>query len=217
MESEGGGDAGELLMYQSNQGPLTISDGDVPGSKRLILQKLIEGSRVEVVVGPNFETIKEILADGSSIMLSNDDNIVTETFNDGCVSRLDRQRFLKTIQLAPDDGNILIQVVLQGPRKGHITVQCMDGTCVVIDEVGTRTVRLVSPKSRRRSSASQSPRARPPKCPPPVSRSRSSSSMKTSQSPTSDKGQARSRARTQSSDLNNVVCIFVYESIQLRN
>jgi len=178
------GDAESGIKYSSAVGPLTVKDGE-NGSKILSLVKDEDHTTVVVEISEADQTVTEKLTDGSSISLTHGDNILTESFNDGCVSRLDRKSFLKTIQLAPSDGNILIQAVLNGSRKGHLTIQCMDGTCVIIDEAGNRTQRLASPRSRRRSSVgSQSPRARPPKGRPPSS-------------PT-----GRSRTRTASTDLN---------------
>eukprot|EP00750_Incisomonas_marina_P031184 INCI776.1.p1 GENE.INCI776.1~~INCI776.1.p1 ORF type:complete len:455 (+),score=91.47 INCI776.1:69-1433(+) len=174
-EGPGGG-----LLFETVQGPLVIEDGpDTSTGKKLkvyTLTKDADSTKVVVKVSSADRTVKEQLADGSSIALSHQDNILTESFNDGCVSRLDRKQFLKTIQLAPSDGNILIQAVLHGPRKGHLTIQCMDGTVVIIDEEGGRSQRQASPRSRRRSSMGlRSPNARPPNKPPPPSPSGSRS------------------------------------------
>jgi hypothetical protein len=191
------------IRFKSALGPLTIADipgagagGGEAGGKVLTLSKSDGATVVVELLAPppsssaeGDRTVREKLSDGSSIGLSDGDNILTESFNDGCVSRLDRRQYLKTVQLAPADGSIIVQAVLHGPRRGHVTIQCMDGTVVIFDEAGQRTQRLTSPRRRPPSHRGapgagggagggggggnpQSPRgARPPKGPPPASTS----------------------------------------------
>ncbi len=69
--------------YHIDEGPLTVADGvggsgGSEGCKRLTLQKRSDNTRVEVEVFEADITVREVLADGSSVMLSHNDNILTE-------------------------------------------------------------------------------------------------------------------------------------------